>query len=222
MDPTPLQNIRTHKVSAANAREFGELELALQEALSAISGCETYLRELRTSSPPDTEKVRRTARELADSYGVAGGILRRTKDYQGALEMYEKGARLERDPQLEIENTYNLTNALVTKVIAQPYTFNQNYGEIEEARQLVEKQLQQTRRQDWWAWADLGTLALLEGNPRLAVSAFLRFREQGATAANCEKAATVVREIGEAVSSFAPDVARGTREIANILAPQTT
>ena len=217
MDPTPLHDIRTHKVNAANAREFGELELALREALSAISACEAYFQELGTTSPADTEKMRRTARELADSCGVAGGILRRMKNYREALKMYEKGAKLERDPQLGIENTYNLTNALVTKVIADPETFSQNHSKIEEARQLVENQLQLTRRQDWWAWADLGTLALLERNPRLAVSAFLRFREQGATPANCEKAATVVREIGEAVSFIAPEVSRATQEIVHIL-----
>jgi tetratricopeptide (TPR) repeat protein len=217
MDSNTLQNIRTHKVSAANAREFGELELALQEALAAIETCKAYLQELGARVPPDSENMRRVARELADSYGVAGGILRRMKNYQDALEMYKKGAKLELEPQLGVENTYNQTNVLVTKVIADPNTISQNHSEIEEARQRVEKQLQQTRRQDWWAWADLGMLALLERNPRLAVSAFLRFRDQGATPSNCEKAATVVREIGEAVSSFEPEVARGTQEIVHIL-----
>lgn len=217
MDFDILQNIRIHKVSAANAREFGELELALKEALAAIQPCEVYLRDLGATVPKDSDKMRRAARELADSYGVAGGILRRMKDYPEALKMYEKGAKLEVDPQLQIENSYNLTNALVTKVIADPNTLSENHEEVERARRLVERQLQQTRRQDWWAWADLGTLALLESNPRLAVNAFVRFRDQGASSSNCEKASTVVREIGEALSPIAPEIARSTQEIVHIL-----
>jgi len=220
MDSNILQNIRTHKLGAANAREFGELQLALREALAAIHTCETYLAQLRTATSPDTDKIRRTARELADSYGVAGGIFRRMGAYEQALEMYNKGADLERDAELRIENTYNLTNALVTTIIADPHTFGQNRKAVEDVRQRVEKQLQETRRQDWWAWADLGTLALLEGNAKMAVSAYLRFRDQGATSANCEKAATVVREIGKALNTFAPDVARSSQEILHVLAPR--
>jgi tetratricopeptide (TPR) repeat protein len=151
----------------------GEHEEAIRLQREAV---ETY-REIynqRIHDPVDSEIDERerneVAHRLADHEGRLGGVYRRAGQLGPALDSYTRGTELEIEWQLD--DTYNRTNKIILALLLDPGNLSALVAEIEQTADLVRSQVDRTRRDQWWAWADMGLLSLLAGRPRDAMWAY--------------------------------------------------
>lgn len=135
-------------------------------------------------------------RELADCYGMMGGIYRRQATYresranlERSLEMYEKGMLYETD------DSYNLSNSVVISILIDPINLERELPKIQEGIMKIQDQVRGKRRDQWWAWADLGLLNLLMGNKRVALDAYEHFTQLGARTQDYESTISVLRQL---------------------------
>src|SRR5262249_10334339 len=94
------------------------------------------------------------------------------------LDSYTQGSRLELDERFEIVNTYNRTNAIILTLLLDPGAVESEELQAE-SRQLADQlgsQVEGSRTNDVWAWADLGLLSLLTGQFERAGEAYDRFK----------------------------------------------
>jgi len=177
-----LQTIRYLKTRAKNRRDLGRYESAVkilrEEAVPLIQT------ELASTTLADW-KVQ-LASELSDGFGIMGGIYRRwglesETEQERILHLgesvnaYEKGYELERNPEYNIANSYNMVNRLVSYILLEPASLsdastaesssaNISYDvrlELNRAESVVRDQLKEKRRGDIWALADLALISLL-------------------------------------------------------------
>jgi tetratricopeptide (TPR) repeat protein len=123
--------------------------------------------------------------ELAELYGVRGGLLRRYNQLLDALGSYEAGARFERAGNLA--STYNRTNAIKLALLIGDRTLSELREEINDAAASLHERLQQDEQaaDDAWIWADLGDVRLLQGDgpgAEEAYSIFVRKATSGSPA----------------------------------------
>jgi hypothetical protein len=123
----------------------------------------------------DAEKI---AGELADVYGMLGGILREQGDYPTAAAAYDRGFRFEADPRYATGSTYNALNRLVTRVLLAPgclgdpdllhgereLEFINVRHELAELRSLLQEEIKDARSADFWAAGDLSLICALSGD----------------------------------------------------------
>jgi tetratricopeptide (TPR) repeat protein len=152
------------------------------------------------------------ARALADSYGMLGGIYRRQGRLEEAINAYTTGSNVEQNERYDIINSYNLTNSLVLPVVVHPEHVEKNRSEIQRAADLVRGQVQGKRRDQWWAWADLGLLALLSDQPDVAKEAYAQFRRNGARASDFRSTIAVLKECQDALRASNPALAQRLNE----------
>src|SRR5882724_11980621 len=86
----------------------------LEEALQALDEAVATLKELVPEPSSDLY------RDLAETYGMRGGILRRLRRRPEAIESYLEGARYEQDEEFGSEDTYNLVNSVVLPLYDRP------------------------------------------------------------------------------------------------------
>lgn len=119
-----------------------------------------------------SEENRALAEALTDVHGSSGGIYRSAGQYEKSIKAYDAGFRIERDERFGFVNSYNLTQRLVARVLFEPKDWVVIGEVIEqerfptclvEARDIVVGQTRGPRKEDVWAWADLGMLWLLNG-----------------------------------------------------------
>jgi tetratricopeptide (TPR) repeat protein len=139
------------------AKDLIEPELRLREAAPAT---ETVL---KLASRDRSELATR----LADSYGPLGGIARRRREYQEALDLYEKGKELELNPAYGVKSTYNRVQWIVMKIFLDPSTLDKTNSEVAKAAQDTLRLLQESIVRDAWTSADV-----------ILLSAILRDRRQ--------------------------------------------
>ncbi|MGH3912618.1 MAG: hypothetical protein ACRDTC_04310 [Pseudonocardiaceae bacterium] len=84
--------------------------------------------------------------------------------------------------------------------------------EIGQAADLIRGQVERTRRDQWWAWADLGLLSMLDGRPCDALWAYDHFAESGARRTDYESTLTVMRELQTHLSGVHPERAAAFTE----------
>ena len=187
-----LDKIRALKTQAKNRRDAEQFERAVTFLGEAIGLAES---ELRTASV--REYVYQLRSELADCYGLLGGIERRRA--RGSSDQREKQAHLEasvdaydRGFQHEAStgtSSYNALNRLIGRLLLDPdsspragsgsaSTSSRTVDVAKELRALaaaLDEQLGATRRGDYWALADLALLKVLLGdeNPVAAYSRFI-------------------------------------------------
>jgi tetratricopeptide (TPR) repeat protein len=161
----------------------------------------------RILDPADSEIDNRerneVAHRLADQEGRLGGVYRRAGQLRPALDSYTRGAELEIEWQLD--DTYNRTNKIILALLLDPENLPALVGEIEQTADLVRSQVDRTRRDQWWAWADMGLLSLLSGRPRDAMWAYDHFADTGARRGDYESTISVLRELKAALSAAAPE-----------------
>jgi tetratricopeptide (TPR) repeat protein len=189
-----------------------EYDNALRFLGKAIEKLTLLLAELEGRSDPPSETLQqarnRVAHQLADCYGRQGGILRRQERWDEAIASYQSGCDLEQNPKYEIVDSYNLTNALVLSLIAHPERLRELQPALEDARRLVELQVQcPPRRTQWWAWADLGLLSLLSGKQEEAHGAYQNVERNGAQKAHFESIVGVLRQCQERLEPTDPMLA---------------
>ena len=185
----------------------GEREEAVRLQREAVALCrEIYDQHLRVPGQEtaiEDGEPHEAARKLADHYGRLGGVYRRAGQLESALDSYIRGTELEQDWQLD--DSYNRTNAIILTLLVDPGRMPALIGEIEQAAELVRSQVDRTRRDQWWAWADLGVLSLLDGRQRDALWAYDHFAGTGARRGDYESTLTVLRELRTSLSRVQPE-----------------
>lgn len=127
--------------------------------------------------------------------------------------MYQRGFFYEQNDKYGIQDSYNMANAIVLKILMYPETLNSQMDEIISARDIVQKQVYGPRIDQWWAWADLGILSLLSGNLIEATQAYERFWEAGARVQDCNSTLDVLRDLSQALRTSHNSVADSINQI---------
>jgi hypothetical protein len=169
-----LDEVLSLKADAKSSRDDGNWDEALIDLREAIG----HLLGLKTAAPSPS-MGRRLAVELADTYGLIGGIEKRWAlqldgeerrcHLELSLAAYDEGFSYERGLGPKDATTYNRVNCLVGRVLLNTRLL-QNDAEFDEdlrtAEEVIDKQINdEGRGKDPWAHSDLGTVRLLRGTP---------------------------------------------------------
>jgi hypothetical protein len=191
------------KQAAKAAREFNDFRAAIEKLDQAIELLQQEKQGIRAL--PEEERSAADSeinRQLADCYGMKGGVYRRAamtasgaeRDLQlkNAEEMYVQGMNFERD------DSYNLTNSIVLGLLRKPAQLDELEQRAARARDIVEAQVKGPRATQWWAWADLGLLSLLVKDFDRAAYAYQQFGRTGAQARDYQSTINVLRDLDAA------------------------
>jgi hypothetical protein len=178
-----LQTIRDLKTKAKNRRDLGRYDgaekILKDEAIPLL--------EEELSATDRAEWKAQLASELADCFGILGGSYRRwgleSKTEQErilylrkSVGAYQQGYELENNPEYHIVNSYNLVNRLVSYILLEPHSSSEASPpekaggdfivfdvkqELKKAEAIIREQLNDKRRGDIWALADLALVSLL-------------------------------------------------------------
>jgi len=147
-------------------KEWGEALALGDEAIQALEA------EWRGLLPTalTSERGRKLADALGDAYGTKGGILRSYGKYHQSCAAYDAGYDFEGDERYRFANSYNLTQRLVARFLAEPKRFEQDAWKdgnvvfpesLLMAERVIREQMSGPRLNDPWAMADLALLLLL-------------------------------------------------------------
>jgi hypothetical protein len=120
--------------------------------------------------------------ELADCYGMIGGVERRWAlasvevlregHLSAAVRAYDKGFEYEDELVAGEATTYNRINRLSTRVLLDPNVLEgADYlgvsvpAELLKSEEILSEQLASVRQRDPWGYCDLGTVRLMLGSP---------------------------------------------------------
>ena len=165
------------KASAREARSEEAWDFAIGDLEEALAILQREAGEKGQAASAPT-----VLSEMADIYGMLGGIHRRwalqltgsarSDHLARSAAAYDQGFVLERDSAGPQGSTYNRINRLVARVLLDPslLTSTSEEGrrliqELEVAERLVRDQLDRVRVKDPWAYCDLLTLELLLERP---------------------------------------------------------
>jgi hypothetical protein len=178
----PTEQIRELKTQAKNRRDRG---LAGYPRAVGLLRDAIGIANAALSEAKGDDRSTELATELADCYGIIGGIERRwASDGPGdervahlreSIRAYDAGYRLESNPQYRIVNSYNLLNRLIVRLLLRPELLDTtdaiDLGEgieridfrmaLQQASDVIAEQLAGRRRGDYWALADLALVQLL-------------------------------------------------------------
>jgi hypothetical protein len=164
------------KASAKDARRDMDWSTAIDDLDEAAS----ILQEMAPSGTNAGQIADSLASELADTYGMIGGVERRwglassgdarISHLDLSTRAYDKGFQYEKHLSIGNATTYNRINRIVARVLARPVVIANNddtsidiFSELETAERLVRDQLEASRMRDPWAYCDLITIQLLRG-----------------------------------------------------------
>lgn len=211
--PKTLETVLALKASAKSARNDGDLRLALEELGEAVELLED---ELTMAEEGSTLHSRLTA-ELADSFGMIGGVERRwglvqdgddrRRRLKRSVAAYDRGFSSEAGLARSETTTYNRINRLVGRVMIDPdvLTGSTMRRDLQEAEEIVAEQLASTRQKDPWCWSDLATIRLLRGaDAWTPINELDRLRPQRFV---YESAITTLESLAEVASDVRPDLA---------------
>lgn len=197
------------KKSAKFDRDFEDYDQALVSIREALEILRAEDRVMSEDPSLGNEKYRdQLRREFADFYGMAGGLYRRKAALGNREEMLRESEKMYREGlKREKDDSYNLTNSIVLPVLRDPTFLDRQTAEIHQALETVKKQVEGesgelggvgkpgARKDQWWAWADLGLLNLLSGDLGSALRAYDKYREVGARAQDYESTILVLEEL---------------------------
>jgi hypothetical protein len=128
------------------------------------------------------------AAEIADTFGMIGGVERRwglasegadrEVHLRKSVEAYDQGFVHEEPRGTRKANTYNRINRIIGRVLLRPAILDDAApdgdfdvrAELQVAEQLVPGQIDGPRNRDAWAYCDLLTIQLLAGKDEAAVT----------------------------------------------------
>lgn len=163
------------KAAAKSARDAKDWETAITHLTAAAISLTERVPETQTSIPSWL------AAELADVYGLMGGVEKRwgltftagesrRTHLMASLTAYDKGFGYEQD--LQPQETYNRVNRLVGRVLLEPPVLdeggraNSDFPEqLRNADNILTEMVRSARQKDPWAYCDLGTVRLLRSSP---------------------------------------------------------
>jgi tetratricopeptide (TPR) repeat protein len=207
MSDTALDDVRALKKKATAFRNRGDFDRAQKMLDSAIA----TLDELETSTSSSIAQEARL--ELADTWGMKGGVYRRAGDVNAALKAYERGYELEKKDEVV---TYNLSNLIVLNVTAlhRSPLDPKIRSAVEEAIKLLEKHTAGARRDEWWAWCDLAQFYFLHEEPEKARAAYVEGKNRtGPRLDELKRYAEVLAELANGVEAIAPQIAESIRKL---------
>jgi tetratricopeptide (TPR) repeat protein len=159
---------------ARTQREAGSLAEAEETADDAIRALEALWQEFGPSigaaGPDVSAEERRLVAELADAYGVSGGIHRSRGNFERAIQAYDRGMDFEVHPARNSPGSYNLVQRLANRALLRPEQIGVPEWRVQEqdmreglrqANDLLRTQVNGDRSKDPWAWADLLFVQLL-------------------------------------------------------------
>lgn len=190
--PTVLDEIRSLKTQAKNRRDLRRYGAARDVLNRAIGLAEQNL--------ANSELFYKMTEELADCYGLLGGVERRwalesqaaderASHLLASIDTYDKAWKYESGEEYRVVNSYGMVNRLVSRLLLKPDCLwaegKTSFGDkvqpldvkaaLQEADRKIEEQLARPRRDDYWAAADLGLVRILleKEDPAVAYSGFL-------------------------------------------------
>jgi tetratricopeptide (TPR) repeat protein len=215
--PTTLDEIRSVKLWAIAMRNQGEFDAAMKLLDDARSALERMVDD-PALDPRSAADIRV---ELADTFGMKGGVYRRQGKLHDAYQEYKRGEQFEKVDQ---QSTYNLSNVIalgVTEERVSPLAPDMRQSIEQAIAQLVRK-TSGTRTDEWWAWSDLGQLYLLYGDAVRAAEAYERARKTGPTAEEYDRHVVMLNKLRTVMSETAPDLVRGIdRMLTELSSPLT-
>ena len=194
--------------------ERGEAFNAFEQALESLDPAIQLLTEAMEDTEDQSALLQKLAIQLADCYGMKGGLYRRLARYDKSMldesiKMYDIGCEIELNKTYGVSNSYNLTNSIVVRILKDPNNLLSQREKILEAIQIVRKQVEAERKYEWWAWSDLGELNLLAGRTEEFIPAYEKFKLAGARAQDYDSTINVLRELAQALHETAPAISEG-------------
>lgn len=215
--PQPdLQAIGALKLKATAERNRGRLDSAVQRMTEAIELLNSWL----TDPDTPTSQARQLRGELADAWGMKGGLLRRmpgpTKPLE-ALEAYKSGLAFE---SKDGTSTYNLMNVIALSIKAGGASPDDPTirAQLDAAAKALAIDTEGSRKDEWWAWADLAQVHLLNGDLGAARKVLAKGRrEAGPSPDERERSAAVLLELAEHTAGSKPAASQALRVAAREL-----
>jgi tetratricopeptide (TPR) repeat protein len=201
-----LEALRALKKEATVLRNLGEFDGALS-MLDEVIGELEKLQAEQDIDPADATKVRV---EMADTWGMKGGVYRRFEDplkNAEALAAYKQGRKIE---QIDGKSTYNLTNTITLRITlgeTSP-TDSEMRDDLQIAIADLERKTEGARDDEWWAWSDLGQFYLLLDEFSKARRCYERAHNTGPTKGEYKRHTFILKELASATEKEAPEVAK--------------
>lgn len=182
LEPYKLRAQR-HKKAAVRARTEGNAELAKEEFEEAQYAIEDAFEEilLRGELSPEVsgqldQGAKDQAFELADCWGIRGGIYRVQGDFENAIASYERGYAFESNPAFAIYSTYNTVNRLVLRLLTRSDLLEPGAPAVSDGKPIATllEEAAAAIKQKWrqitnpaWALADMVMIEALLEKPDL-------------------------------------------------------
>lgn len=221
-----IKEAKGQKTTANGLRKRGNVDGARELLLDVVEDLEAAAQEAPESFATDNDWAP-LRRELADTYGMIGGLERRLKRYAESLSWYRKGLQLE---DIDKVSTYNFSNTIVLTILSEEArlespSVQSALGElIDRLTKAIDesKDPQKTetvRTEQWWAWTDLGQAYLLKGMLAEANSAYEKgIRETNPSEGDRQSSKSVLSELADDLAALNPDISSALREQATRLA----
>jgi tetratricopeptide (TPR) repeat protein len=200
--PSTVDDVRSVKLWAIAMRNLGDFDSAMK-LLDDASAALERMRGYPGLTPGAVAEIRV---ELADTYGMKGGVYRRQNRLHEAYGEYAKGREVEK---IDEQSTYNLSNVIALGVAEERISPLEPgmKANIDKAIAELIKKTGGTRTDEWWAWSDLGQLYLLQANDAGALDAYEHARKTGPATDEYQRHIAGLRQLLEVTSHTAPDVA---------------
>jgi|APLak6261659701_1056019.scaffolds.fasta_scaffold00601_4 tetratricopeptide (TPR) repeat protein len=205
-----LTEIRKLKQTATSLRNRDEFDLAQDNLDKAIQ----KLKDLQATTSDEAD-LRELRGEIADTYGMKGGVYRRQGKLDEALGEYTIGREWEK---IDNFSTYNLSNIISLKIDWKNFSPEGLRDDIQAAIEQLTKETQGTRKDEWWAWADLAQFYLLLNNPDEARRCYAEGRSTtGATRGEIERHVSILSELANKTKETAPSISKNIKSVINEL-----
>jgi len=205
MTDVPQGSAERLALRARRSMDNGELSVAIEQQNQAVEIRRQELARLDNDSPTLADERREAAHRLSDYLGRLGGMYRRADLIPDGIDAYRDGKDIEQ--KYRLDDSYNLTNWIVLQLVDDPTRLKALTGEINQAIALIQVQVEGPRRDQWWAWADLGQLCLLDRRPREARDAYERFQQAGPRRVDYQSVLAVLDSLQEQFMASEPDLA---------------
>jgi Tetratricopeptide Repeats-Sensor len=218
-----LDQVLALKASAKSARDDDDWEGAVSDLQEALDLLRDHMAEAPQPAPSGL------ASELADTYGLIGGIQRRwglqlngeerERHLQESVAAYDEGFSYERDLPPNEANTYNRVNRLIGRVLLDAHVLEKDgdavpefTDELRSAEEVLTQEIGSTRQKDPWAYCDLGTVQLLLGKPD-ALSTFHLLGRLRPPAFVYDSTLASLQLLSEVASDLRPDMAQAIAQV---------
>lgn len=201
-----FSTVNNLKEEAKFHRDFDDFDQAHQAIDKAIQALKPEYERVKDQTQPGIQAYKKDLiRQLADTYGIKGGLYRRQEKLEQSEEMYRAGLTFE---QKLDEDSYCLSNSIVIPILQDPRNLEKQSGHINRALGTIQHQVTTTRADQWWAWADLGLFNLLTGHSDAALRAYEQYELTGARRQDYDSTISVLADLKASLSKISDPLTR--------------